>query len=259
MEEEEATEPSSLPIPAPKIVEEDVHLTDLIPSSRLLIGCCRTVLWGIVETCVRQEALSEAGLTDCLNHHNHETRTVEEVNDEMPFLDAQKQLLSDMVDLLGIPTDGNDENLSLPLQFGAKVQRSKGTKKALRDGNQPQPQQKKTRLGVDTENNDATASEVVVECLSLPVPHDEATMVEENVYLARYSNTTATSTATTTAAMATMAAVTKSTTTTAATIDYKESSSSSSSSSSNQTVENVTDDDALYPIRILGNGPNTDR
>ena len=225
------------------------------------------MLWGIVETCVRQEALTEAGLTTCLNTNHKETRTVEEVNDEMPFLDAQKQLLSDMADLLGIPTDGNDENHSLPLQFGAKVQRTKGTKKAFKQGDQPpQQQQKKTRLAVETERNEVTSSKqgvlssdaavgevAEVTCLVLPVPHDASTMVEENVYLARYNNSSANS-ADTAAVTATAVAATASTatTTTAATSNDKE-------SSSNQITDVEADDDALYPIRILGNGPLPDR
>ena len=180
--EQESIKPSSIPVQVSHIVEEEVHLVDLIPSSRQLVGCCRTVLWSIVETCVRQEALTEAGLKT----NKNETRTVEEVNDEIPFLDAQKQLLSDMVDLLGIPIDSNDENHSLPLQFG-----SKGTKKTLKNSEQSQPLTKKTRLssvdtgGDGTMNNDKVMS-TNIDRLLLLVPHDEATMVEENVYLARY-------------------------------------------------------------------------
>ena len=256
---EEPSEPSSNPIQGSKIVEEEVHLTDLIPSSRQLVGCCRTVLWGVVETCVRQEALTEAGLTGILlNSNKNETRTAEEVNEDMPFLDAQKQLLSDMVDLLGIPADGNDENHSLPLQFGSKVQRSKGTKKALKHGDHPQ-QHKKTRLTADTESSEVPSPEKSVlladaECLSLPVPHDVATMIEENVYLARYDSSSGTtktiSTAATTAA-ATSATNTAANTAVAATTTDNE-------SSNNHAVESKAaddDDDALYPIRVLGNGP----
>ena len=256
MEQQELTEPPSIPIQVSPIVEEEVHLIDLIPSSRQLVGCCRTLLWGIVETCVRQEALTETGSAGGLDsNENEKVAPCHPVNDETPFLDAQKQLLSDMVDLLGIPVDSNDENHSLPLQFGSKTQRSKGTKKTLKNDDQP-PQQKKTRLVESTSADSLFVALTETVCLLLPVPHDEGTMIEENVYLARYDNSgaattsaaaaAATSSAATSSASASAAAA-PSTTTAIETTDANE-------SCSDQAGEGDMDD-ALYPIRILGNGP----
>ena len=147
-----------------------IDLQDLVPSARALTGCIRSVLWGIVEECGWRACSDESARAPVREQNDHDAD-----EDAAGFLAARKRLLADMVEH-GCGVLAEDADTHLPMQFG----KSRASKAASAKPKQPLKQAKLRR-----ESRMAAVTGAVLRC-PLPVPDDEATIAEHNLFLARF-------------------------------------------------------------------------
>jgi len=152
-------------VPPPRVVVTAVDLHDLVPSARTLIGCVRSVLFGIVEECDRRATATGSSPVED-----------EDEEDAAAFLDARKRLLTDMVEHGFCAVD--DADATLPTQFGK-------AKKKAKNKTKPTPRAQHHRKPLRREGRATAVPGVVLRC-PLPVPNDEATMAEHNIFLMPY-------------------------------------------------------------------------
>ena len=153
--------------PPPRVVVTAVDLHDLVPSARALTGCVRSVLFGIVEECARRATATDSSPV--------EDEDVDE-EDAAAFLDARKRLLTDMVEHGFCAVD--DADATLPTQFGK-------AKKKAKTKTKPTPRAQHNRKPLRREGRATAVPGVILRC-PLPVPDDEATMAEHNIFLMPY-------------------------------------------------------------------------
>jgi len=159
--------------PPPRVVVTTVDLHDLVPSARALTGCVRSVLFGIVEECARRATANAISPVE-----DEDEDEDEDEEDAAAFLDARKRLLTDMVEHGFCAVD--DADASLPTQFGNAHKKAKTKTKPTTN-----PRAQHHRKPLRREGRATAVPGVVLRC-PLPMPDDESTMAEHNIFLMPY-------------------------------------------------------------------------